>query len=189
MIYVGAGVFLVTFAIVQGFIWSAALDRPQPGQTDWVIVMGAGLRHDRPSLVLRLRLEKALGYIQAHPACSVIVTGGRDHGEARTEAAVMAEWLEGKGIEPSRILVEDRATSTMQNLRYSKVLLQHNGGPPPWNPVVVTSDFHVFRVRMLGDRQDLHLHPLAAPTPWYLLPNTCLREYLAVIKSAMLDRG
>lgn len=101
----------------------------------------------------------------------------------------MAEYLTARGVDRSRIFLEDKATSTMENLRLSKVLLQHNGGPPPWKADVVTSGFHLLRVRMLARRVGLELQPVAASTPWYLLPNACLREYFAVIKSSVLDRG
>ena len=101
----------------------------------------------------------------------------------------MVEYLEKGGVNRPRIFTEDKATSTMENLRLSKVILQHEGGPPPWKAAVVSSDFHLLRVRMLAERAGLELQPLPAPTPWYLLPNACLREYFAVIKSSVLDRG
>jgi uncharacterized SAM-binding protein YcdF (DUF218 family) len=186
--YLGVGLFAFSFAVVQFFIWTTAL-RPPKQEADWLIVLGAGLDKGKLSMTLQLRMDAALDYLRERRDCRVIVTGGRDFRETRTEAEVMAEWLAEKGVEASRILVEDKATSTMENLRYSKVLLQHNGGPPPWNAAVVTSNFHLMRVRMLAGRIGLELQPVPASTPWHLLPNACLREYLAVIKSSVLDRG
>ena len=189
MAYFAAGLFAISFLVVQSFIWSAALRGPRQNGADWLIVLGAGLRGDHPSKTLLRRLDTAQKYAEAHPGCRIIVTGGKGFGEKRTEAEVMAEWLVAHGTERGRILLESKATSTMENLRLTRVVLQHEGGPPPWNAAVVTSDFHLFRVRMLARRAGLDLQPVPAPTPWFLLPNACLREYLAVIKSAMIDRG
>lgn len=188
MIYIGVAVFLVSFTVVQGLIWTATV-RTVGGDDDWIIVLGAGLRGGDLSKTLHMRMDTAAAYIEKHPHCRVIVTGGRGFGETRTEAEAMADYLVKGGVEESRIFLEDKATSTMENLRLSKVLLQHHGGPPPWKAAVVTSDFHLFRVRMLAERIELDLQPVPAPTPWYLLPNACLREYFAVIKSTVLDRG
>ncbi len=188
MIFIGAALFTVSFVIVQAFIWTATL-RSSGEDEDWLLVLGAGLRGGAPSQMLRLRMDTALDYLHAHPQCRVIVTGGRGFGETRTEAEAMVEYLEKGGVNRPRIFTEDKATSTMENLRLSKVILQHEGGPPPWKAAVVSSDFHLLRVRMLAERAGLELQPLPAPTPWYLLPNACLREYFAVIKSSVLDRG
>jgi len=188
MAYIAMGLFAVTFTVTQLFIWTATL-RKAGEDADWLIVLGAGLRGGELSKTLHLRMDTALNFLDAHPNCRVIVTGGRGFEETRTEAEAMAEYLAKQGIDRSRILLEDKATSTMENLRLSKVLLQHHGGPPPWKIAVATSDFHLMRVRMLAERVGMELQPVPAPTPWYLLPNACLREYFAVIKSAIVDRG
>ena len=188
MTYIGMALFFVSFMIVQVFIWTATIERAGQ-EADWLIVLGAGLHGGVPSEMLRLRMDTALDYLKTHSQCRIIVTGGRGFQETRAEAEAMGEYLAGRGVDRQRIFLEDKATSTMENLRLSKVLLQHHGGPPPWKVAVVTSDFHLLRVRMLAGRVELDLQPVPAPTPWYLLPNACLREYFAVIKSSVLDRG
>jgi uncharacterized SAM-binding protein YcdF (DUF218 family) len=189
ILYLGTTLFALSFVIVQGFIWTTTLRQPGKEQQDWLIVLGAGLRGGDLSLTLRRRMDTALDFLESQPKCRVIVSGGRGFGETRTEAEAMTDYLVKRGMDRSRIFREDKATSTMENLRLSKIILQHEGGPPPWKAAVVTSDFHLLRVRMLAERVGLELRPLPAPTPWYLLPNACLREYFAVIKSAVLDRG
>ncbi len=186
--YLAITLFALSFLIVQVFIWTATM-RTSGEDSDWLLVLGAGLRGAAPSEMLRLRMDTALGYLASHPQCRIIVSGGRGLGETRTEAEAMAEYLTKRGVDASRVFLEDKATSTIENLRLSKVLLQHNGGPPPWKAAVVTSDFHQLRARMLAERVGLELQPLSAPTPWYLMLNACLREYFAVIKSSLFDRG
>jgi uncharacterized SAM-binding protein YcdF (DUF218 family) len=188
MLYIGIGLFAVSFTVAQAFIWAATV-RETGTDADWLIVLGAGLRGEELSKTLHLRMDTALSFLDAHPRCQVIVTGGRGFGETRTEAEAMADYLVKRGVGRSRVFLEEKATSTIENLRLSKVLLQHHGGPPPWKAAVVTSDFHLLRARMLAERVGLDLQPVPAPTPWYLLPNACLREFFAVIKSTVLDRG
>jgi uncharacterized SAM-binding protein YcdF (DUF218 family) len=188
MIHIGAGLFAFSFTVVQIFIWTATV-RKAGEDADWLIVLGAGLRGGELSKTLHLRMDTALDYLNAHPKCRVIVSGGRGFEETRTEAGAMADYLAKQGVDRSRISLEDKATSTMENLRLSKILLEHHAGPPPWKAAVVTSNFHLLRTRMLARRIELELQPVSAPTPWYLLPNVCLREYLAVIKSSIVDRG
>jgi len=188
MAYLVTALFAMSFIIVQFFVWTATLGKAD-AEADWLIVLGAGLRGNELSKTLQMRVDTALDYLNAHPQCRAIVSGGRGFEETRTEAEAMAEYLAKHGIDKSRIFEEDKATSTMENIRLSKVILQHHGGQPPWRTAVVTSDFHLMRVRMLAERVKMDLQPVPAPTPWYLLPNVCLREYFAVIKSAIVDRG
>ena len=62
-------------------------------------------------------------------------------------------------------------------------------GPTPFpdHLVVLSSNFHLFRIRLLARRLGLEVAPLAAPTPWSILPNCCLREFFALLKSLVMD--
>ena len=63
-----------------------------PDETpDFIVVLGAQVQGDRPSLTLKKRLDKALEFLQAHPVRTVIVCGGQGPDEAHTEASVMAQ--------------------------------------------------------------------------------------------------
>jgi uncharacterized SAM-binding protein YcdF (DUF218 family) len=185
----GGALWLLSFAAVCCILCAGAFP-PECPPCDWVVVLGAGLRGDRPSETLRRRLETAAAFLRENPDARAVVTGGMGPGETITEAGAMAAFLAGAGVDPGRILLEDRATSTAENLRNSKAVLGAAGALATPRPslAVVTSGFHLFRVQLLARRAGLALSPVAAPTPWYLLPNACLREYLAVIKSLLLDR-
>lgn len=186
----GGALWLGSFAAVCCVLCAAAFP-PKCPPCDWVVVLGAGLHGDRPSETLRRRLETAAAWLREHPAARAVVTGGRGPGESITEAEAMAAFLVKTGVDPGRILLEDRATSTAENLRNSRAVLEAAGALAEPRPAlaVVTSGFHLFRVRLLARRAGLSLCPVAAPTPWYLLPNAFLREYLAVVKSLLLDRS
>lgn len=186
----GGGIVLLgafSFLVIQLLILSHAFSR-DTSRTDWCIVLGAGLRGEQPSLTLRNRLHAAAQYLEKHPEAQVVVSGGQGPGETLTEAEAMRRFLVDAGIAPGRIHLEDRALSTVQNLRFARAVISEKGGDPSGRINIISSDFHLFRVRMLARRLGMKTALIAAPTPWYLLPNTCIREYFALIKSFMVDR-
>lgn len=103
------------------------------------IVLGAALWNDTPSPGLEERLDRAVqdyrdGYFEF-----IIVTGGKDKGAEITEAEGMAAYLEAKGIPENAILPEDKATSTYENLLYSKSIMEERGLS---RAILITHDFH-----------------------------------------------
>lgn len=175
----------VSFIAVQVLILEQARGSGMPEST-WCILFGAGLRHDRPSLTLQRRIDTACSYLARHPRARVVVSGGRGRNETITEAEGMRRALVKKGVASSRIFLEEQASSTLENLRYSQEVIRATGGAPE-RVVAITSDFHALRVRLLARRVGMNVWCVPAPTPWYLLPNVCLREYFALIKSFLVD--
>jgi len=178
---------IVSFTAVQALILGHAF-ASDPPESDWCIVLGAGIRNSRPSKTLQRRIDITADYLVRHPGVRVVVTGGLEANETITEAEGMRRGLVAKGIDPARIYLEEEATSTWENLRYSMEIIFRSGGEPGKSVAVVTSEFHLFRVRLLAARLGIDIYPVSAPTPWYLLPNACLREYFAIIKSFLVDR-
>lgn len=109
-----------------------------------IVILGYGLNDDgsmREELVDRLvvGLASALKYPNAY----VCVTGGPTADNTDdTEAGQMSRWLMDKGLEPGRILVEDRSLSTTDNARNVFNLLQANV-PQVDSIAVVSSDYHI----------------------------------------------
>ncbi len=96
---------LVAFMIVEGNIISRFHEQGPDG-LDYVIVLGAQVREDGPSAVLKYRLDKAAEYLDRNPDTLCIVTGGKGSNEPFSEAEGMAEYLKKKGISPERIIEE-----------------------------------------------------------------------------------
>lgn len=180
--------WMVSFIAVELMILFSAFGGA-PGESGWCILLGAGVRGDQPSLTLQRRLRAAAAYLKQYPAVRIVVSGGRGLNERITEAEVMRRCLEQEGIEPGRIFMEERATSTLENLKYSKEIMAKAGARETDRITIVSSDFHLMRIRLLAKRLAMNVQTISAPTPWYLLPNTCLREYFAFIKSLLFDHG
>lgn len=148
-----------------------------------VIVLGAGVNGTVPSLSLRVRLEAALDYIADKPTIPIVVTGSQGQGEDISEARCMADWLIAHGVEESRILVEDQADDTEENIAFSKSLLLANGYDISARYAVVSNDYHLCRAAMYWEQPDMV--PVAAkmPKPYQqslLTVNYYIREAFAL---------
>ena len=180
---------ILTVLLILGVLGFAAVETPilagahtdAAEETDYIIVLGAGLHGDVPSLSLTDRLSAALDYTEAHPQAMVIVSGGQGAGENMTEAEAMAIWLEARGLDASRILREDRAASTEQNLEYSFALIRERGDDPE-GCAVVTAEYHLYRARLMARDMGVAVQGVAAHTSWpTLMVNYFLREAFAVV--------
>lgn len=183
----GILVFLISFFLIEGLLLWNTRDSISES-VDYVIILGAGLNGDKLSWTLWERVNKGLTILQENPKMKVIVSGGQGPGEWITEAEGMQRFLIEHGVAKERILKEEKSTSTMENFRYSKELLENEPGFDRTKPVIIiTNDFHVFRSKLLAKRNGLIPIGVPSPTPWYLRPNVYLREYFAVIKSLVFD--
>ncbi len=149
---------------------------------DYVIVLGAQVRESGPSAVLRYRLDEAYDYLQANPETICIVSGGQGPNESIPEAHGMAEYLENRGLDPSRIIVEDRSLTTYQNIRNSMQLFDSETA----RVGIVTNNFHVFRAVHIARKQGIaHACGIAAPSNTWYLPNNLLRESFGITKDLL----
>jgi len=81
----------------------------------------------------------------------------------------------------ARILREDQSTSTDENLRFTRQLLNNRGvDAAALRIAIVTSDFHAARAGRLAHHSGFaRSWIVTAPTPASILLNVWLREYLA----------
>lgn len=169
---------LLVFGAVEARILSKYGAQASPG-ADYIIILGAQWKSTGPSEVLRRRLDRAIDYLEQNPDTKAIVTGGQGGNEAIPEAVGMRGYLMQAGIEEERILVEDRSTSTYQNLVFSAGLLD----PAEDSVVIVTNNFHVFRALSIAKKQGyINAEGLAASAPLGSGPNNLLREFMGVVK-------
>jgi uncharacterized SAM-binding protein YcdF (DUF218 family) len=145
---VWAGVAVYTFA---------QKDETRPA--DAAIVLGAAVFGERPSPVLRERINHAIGLYQAGTVRMIIFTGGQgDPGEA-TEADVAAAYAIAHGVPAAAILRETTSTNTWQNLAYA----QEIAAPQELESfLIVSTPFHMRRALAIAD--DLGLEAYSSPT-------------------------
>jgi uncharacterized SAM-binding protein YcdF (DUF218 family) len=179
---------MALFASLEIFLLSYGVRDDSALPCDALIVLGAGVDGDTPSLSLQTRIDAAAAYLSAHPDAPVILSGGQGPGENITEAQAMQAALRTR-FPDKAFLLEEKATSTAENFRYSKAILTAQGiDPESASVMIVTNDFHMARACLLARRQGIHTLTLAAPLPYgWLTVNYYIREAFALVKTALLD--
>lgn len=180
---------VLSFGLLLGAVLYGSYDHIR-GEPQVMLVLGCQVHPWGPSILLQDRLDEALTYLEDHPEMTVVVSGGQGPDEPTTEARAMADYLMEKGVEESRILLEDQSHNTVQNFRYTAQLLEEEGYDPGETEVLVVSNgFHLTRARMLAQRTGFEeISTLAAPSSH--LPSRLkmyVREPLALVKSFLFD--
>ena len=148
------------FTVLETMVVRGSFADESDAPVSAVIVLGAGVNGETPSLTLRTRIDAAAAYLEEHPDVPVVLSGGQGPGEAITEAECMRRALVRRGADESRLYPEERSTSTQENLRYSRAILEELGVDPAQRVAIVTSDFHLCRARLMwgGDTAAVPAH-------------------------------
>ena len=146
--------FTVSFIAFCAYIF-APLDETPYGELpedSVVVVFGAKVNaNGAPGTPLARRLNKAKEILEARPDALCVVSGGKGDDEPVSEAEAMRRFLTSAGIDESRIIVEDNSHNTLQNISYTRELLDENDLSDR-AVVCVSSDFHVARIRFISER-------------------------------------
>ena len=172
-----------------GFVYFCIVEVPiiKNARTDenaerpYLVVLGAAVHGDDASLSLVHRLRGVLDYMEQYPDCVAIVSGGQGKGENMTEAKCMYDWLTAHGIEGSRIIMEDRATSTAENLAFSFDIIRSLGVEPDGNTAILSSPYHLFRAKSMARSMGVEAAGVAGHWDYPILTiNYFIREAFGV---------
>lgn len=177
-------VVLVLGALVVG-VTEALVIRASFGDPDkscqYMVVLGAKVRDDGPSVSLWDRIYGARNYLMEHPDVIAVVSGGQGPDEPITEAQCMYDALVAMGISPDRIWLEDKASSTWENLNFSLNLIEEKTGTRPTEIGVLSSEYHLFRASLFAKACDVGFIGIPAKTSrTSQLINHCMREVAGV---------
>lgn len=134
------------------------------GEFDCLLVLGTTVNGTEPSSMLADRINAAYAYLSEHEDVVCIVSGGKGDGNNLSEAQCMFNELTKLGIAPERILMEDRATSTVENFSLSLELIEKETGTRPEKLGVLSSEFHLLRANMFAKREGITAVSVPAKT-------------------------
>ena len=155
-----------------------ASDRVTEDEEVTVIVLGCQVNGERPSVMLRDRIDAAYAYLKDHPDVKVIAAGGKGSNENISEAECIRRELMARGIDESRIYVEDRSVNTAENMAFSaEIVEQHNLCP---TLAVASDNFHQLRASIFAARNGLDTRSLGCRSVWYMGPGYWAREVMAL---------
>lgn len=174
----------LTALILTAMMVRAALRPPASGAP--VIVLGCEVKGDRPSRMLKGRMDAAIDHLRKNPAGVCVVSGGKGENELISEAECMYRYMTAAGISPDRILCEDRSTSTRENLLFSARILRGKGISTEGGIAVVTNEFHACRAGLIAGKLGIRTGSVCSRSPWWLLPTFYVRELYGLLYQIFL---
>ncbi len=146
-------------------------------ETDCIIVLGAGIVGNRPSISLANRLDKAIEVYNLGHTKKILVSG--DHGESSyDEVNVMRNYLLEKGIPKEDIFMDHAGFSTYDSMYRARSVFKVS------QAIVVTQKLHLRRALYIGDKMGIKVTGVEAANS--TVKSTTLqsvREYPARVKA------
>jgi uncharacterized SAM-binding protein YcdF (DUF218 family) len=171
--------FIVFTVVVVASVNICASSIPVDTDESTVIVLGCRVREDGPSLILSERITAAHRYLTDNPDKICILSGGKGNDEPLSEAQCMFNCLVDMGIEPERLIVEDKSTSTYENLLFSSKIISEKGLCE--RITVITNDFHMCRAMLISKKLNLDAYRFPAPTNIIFYPTYFVREICGLV--------
>lgn len=154
---------------------------------DYLIVLGAGLIDgQRVSPLLAARINAGIAFYQKQKRKTgkhavMIFSGGQGGDEKLAEGVAMQRYAVAHGVPAADTLIEDRSTTTFENMRFSRALIMAYVGDRPYHATFFTNNYHLFRAGIYARLAGLNANGKGAATSFYFLPNAVIREYLALV--------
>lgn len=171
---------------VFNFLMSSLIyqfNRPKMNQ-DFIIVLGSRLIGDKVPPLLASRVDKAISFYNKQSKVSkppkIIFSGGQGPDEEISEALGMQLYAIDKGIPVEDTILEDKSVSTLQNMKFSKNIMDRLM-PNSYNSIFVTNNYHLFRAGIYARLANLKSQGIGSKTAKYFLPNAMIREYIAIV--------
>ncbi|HVZ38775.1 MAG TPA: YdcF family protein [Candidatus Kapabacteria bacterium] len=152
----------VVSAVLISPIGSSITDQPRQAYDAGVILGAAVWSGDRPSPVLRERINKGYDLLKNGTVQFLVLTGGHAPNEL-PEAEVARRELLKQGADPTRIVLETHTSSTLQQILFIRDQLKKKQG---WTTFVIISDqFHLKRALEICQFNDIDALGVSSESP------------------------
>ncbi|MBR6644472.1 MAG: YdcF family protein [Clostridia bacterium] len=174
---IGMGVYVLSYSVFAVWVTSGVSYSTEKDY-NCVIVFGGGVKDGKLSRYGENRLNAIIPYLEEHENTAVIVSGGVGEHETFSEADVMAEYFMQHGISGERIILEDQAKNTWENIEYSFDIIGKKN-----TALGISSDYHVKRIELMAKEQNVDLDMIASKSELELNTiSSYVREYMAYFK-------
>ena len=173
LILIALYVAICLIMIASGIKESGNIPKGTPG-----LVLGCRVIDSEPCPMLARRCERAKKYLDGDPDAVLILSGGKGSDESISEAQAMFNYLTSLGVSPDRLIKEDKSTTTLENMKFSKAILDKLGRSD--EAVIITTDFHQFRAGIMAKREGINPYRLCSSlTPASMVKNV-IREIIVM---------
>ncbi len=122
---------------------------------DCILILGAGVWKDKPSPMLKDRLEKGIELYKAGVAPKIIMSG--DHGkESYDEVNLMKEYAIEKGVPSEDIFMDHAGFSTYDSIYRARDIFKVK------KMIIVTQKFHLYRALYLSNKLGIEAYGVMA---------------------------
>ncbi len=181
LIHAGAALFTLSLIIIEAIIVSA-FSQSAPDGLDYIIVLGAKVNGTEPGGALRNRIQAAAEYWLDNTDTLIVASGGQGEDEGISEAECIYEGLVSRGVDPGHIILEDKSTSTFENIKFSMEKLSGRGDAGDSGIGVVTNNFHLYRaLKIANNAGGAKFYGINVPTSPISFPHYMLREYFGAL--------
>ncbi|MEE6159524.1 YdcF family protein [Olsenella sp. YH-ols2221] len=149
---------------------------------DAVVVLGAALMKDGTvTPLLANRVKRGIELWHLHPEAKLIMSGGQGADGLQPESHAMRAFALAQGVPEEAILVEDRSTTTRENIAFSEALREKEGLVSEGRLLVVSDDYHVFRALLITRALGIAADGAGAKVRLYFALNALVREWVAYV--------
>ena len=159
-----------------------------PFDRDYIIILGCGIRKDGGlTPLLKGRVDSAVAfekkqYEQTGKHAVFVPSGGQGADEVMSESEAMKNYLLSVGIPQEQIILENKSENTMQNMQFSKKVIEEHGGEIKDKRIAfATTNYHVFRGYILARKNGFEAKGISAKTKSYFYFNAFLREFIGLL--------
>lgn len=143
------------------------------------IVLGCTVRNNEASPMLKKRCDIGLKYLQENKNSMLILSGGRESEINRSEAQAMYDYLLECGANKDRLIMENKSTTTIENMIYSKKIMNERGFGN--EAVIITTDFHQFRSKVYARRAGIKPYNLCSKLSKSTFMKNVIREWIVIL--------
>ena len=152
---------------------------------DYIIILGCMIKKNgNLTKLLKGRVDRAIKFRndqlnKTGKDLVFIPSGGQGKNEIMSEALAMKNYLVEKGIKSKNIIIEDKSTSTLENLKNSYKLIKKKKSKVAFS----TTSYHVFRAGIIATELKYDIEGMGSKTKTYFGINAFIREFVATLNS------
>ena len=160
---------------------------------DYIIILGCAMLKDGTATpLLKGRADKAIWFADKQKEATgkdimYVASGGKGDDEPISEARSISNYLISKGIPGDQILLEEKSTTTRENMIFSYELIKSDADrrnieltdKGPATIAFSTTNYHVFRSGHIAYSEGVRVSGVGAKTKWYFYINALIREFIA----------
>ena len=175
--------YLYTLIIATLYCNVKAANHVPKYDKDFIIILGSKINADGtlPPL-LKGRADKAINfgsnqYQATKKDIIYIPSGGQGKDEVISEAEAIKKYLVKNGIKEKQIVIENKSTSTTENMKFSKNKIDKINKNAKIS--FATTSYHVFRSGVIANNEGIDCEGMGSKTKWYFYTNALIREFVA----------